>query len=101
MGKAQRFERRLQGMVGDAFARELILETIEMLAVWLANMIDLLDPDVIVIGGGAASLYQPFFDKLRERIPQLTVNPRSVEVPVLSAHYGADSGIAGGAALCA
>jgi len=38
---------------------------------------------------------------LRERIPQLTVNPRSVEVPVLSAHYGADSGIAGGAALCA
>lgn len=88
-------------LAGDRFAKELILETIEMLAVWFANMIDLLDPEVIVIGGGAATLYQPFYDQLRERIPQLAVNPRSSEVPVLSAHYGADAGIAGGAALCA
>lgn len=88
-------------LAGDPFTKELILETIEMLSVWLANMIDLLDPEVIVIGGGAATLYQPFYERLRERIPQLAVNPRSIEVPVLSAHYGADSGIAGGAALCA
>jgi glucokinase len=88
-------------IAGDPFARELIMETIEMLAVWLANMIDLLDPEVIVIGGGAAMLYQPFMEQLRERITQLTVNPRAGEVPVVSAYYGADSGIAGGAALCA
>ena len=87
-------------LAGDPTAKELILETIEMLAVWLANMIDMLDPEVIVIGGGAATLYRPFYDVLRERVPQLTVNPRSSEVPVLSAHYGADAGIAGGAALC-
>ncbi len=87
-------------LAGDPLAKELLKETIEMLAVWLANMIDLLDPDVIVLGGGAASLYQPFFNQLHERITQLTVNPRSAEVPVLKAHYGADSGIAGGAALC-
>ena len=87
-------------LAGDPLAKELLKETIEMLAVWLANMIDLLDPDVIVLGGGAASLYQPFFSQLHERITQLTVNPRSAEVPVLKAHYGADSGIAGGAALC-
>ena len=87
-------------LAGDPLAKELILETIEMLAVWLANMIDLLDPEVIVIGGGAAMLYQPFYETLRARIPRLTVNPRAAEVPVLSAHYGADSGIAGGAALC-
>jgi glucokinase len=71
-----------------------------MLAVWLSNMIDLLDPDVIVIGGGAAALYQPFFDRIRSRVVRLTVNPRSNEVPILSARYGADAGIAGGAALC-
>lgn len=88
-------------LAGDRLAKELIVETLEMLVVWLANMIDLLDPEVIVIGGGAATLYQPFYDDLRERIPQLTVNPRSSEVPVLPAHYGADAGIAGGAALCA
>ena len=84
----------------DPLAKELMLQSTEMLAVWLANMIDLLDPEVIVIGGGAAMLYQPFYDALRTRIPQLTVNPRASEVPVVSARYGADAGIAGGAALC-
>jgi len=87
-------------LAGDRFAKDLIMETIEMLALWLANMIDLLDPEVIVIGGGAAMLYQPFYDQLHERTSQLAVNPRAAEVPLLSAHYGADSGIAGGAALC-
>ena len=86
---------------GDALAAALLSETIEMLALWLSNTIDLLDPDVIVIGGGAAALYRPFFDQLRIRIPQLTVNPRANEVPIVSARYGADAGIAGGAALCA
>jgi glucokinase len=88
-------------LAGDPFAKELIIETIEMLALWLANMIDLLDPEVIVIGGGAATLYQPFYDQLHERTSELAVNPRANEVPLRPAHYGAHSGIAGGAALCA
>ena len=49
----------------------------------------------------AAALFNPFFDHLRQRIPQLTVNPRTNEVPIVSSRYGSDSGIAGGAALCA
>ncbi len=86
---------------GDPLATEILTETAEMVALWLGNMIDLLDPDIIVIGGGAAALFSPFFDHLRQRIPQLTVNPRTNEVPIVSSRYGSDSGIAGGAALCA
>ncbi len=86
---------------GDPLATEILTETAEMVALWLGNMVDLLDPHVIVIGGGAAAVIQPFFDFLRQRIPQLTVNPRANEVPIVSSRYGADSGIAGGAALCA
>ena len=84
----------------DPLARQLMLESVVMLAVWLSNMVDVLDPDVIVIGGGAAMLYQPFYEELQARVAQLSVNPRAAEVPVFSAFYGADSGIAGGAALC-
>jgi glucokinase len=85
---------------GDSLAVELLTETVEMLALWLSNMVDVLDPDVIVIGGGAAALYKPFLDHIHERIAQLTVNPRADEIRLVSARYGADSGIAGGAALC-
>jgi glucokinase len=86
---------------GDRLAGDLLRSTADMLALWLSNMIDLLDPDVIVIGGGAAALYAAFFDRMRERIREITLNPRAHEVPILHARYGADSGVAGGAAPCA
>jgi glucokinase len=84
---------------GDAIARETLLETVEMLAVWLGNIIDLLEPDVIIVGGGVAAVLQPFFSDIKSRLPQWSVNSRCLEIPLVPAHYGANSGIAGGAAL--
>ena len=39
---------------GDALAREVLTETAFLLTVWLGNIVDLLEPDVIVVGGGVA-----------------------------------------------
>jgi glucokinase len=86
---------------GDPLARKILGGAAEMLSLWLSNMVDLLDPDVIVIGGGAAALYQPYFDEIKARVTKLSLNPRANEVPIVPARYGSDSGIAGGAALCA
>ncbi|HLK31942.1 MAG TPA: ROK family protein [Terriglobales bacterium] len=85
---------------GDGVAQELLLETIELLALWLGNMVDLLEPDVIVVGGGVAVMLSPLMENLRERLPACAINPRCREIPVVLARYGADAGIAGGAALC-
>ena len=52
------------------------------------------------MGGGVAAMLQPFFDEIKNRLPGWCVNPRASEIPLLMAHYGADAGIAGGAALC-
>ena len=68
---------------------------------WLGNIVDLLDPDVLVMGGGVAAMLKPFFDGIKTRLPDWCVNPRASEIPLVMAHYGADAGIAGGAALCA
>ena len=85
---------------GDPLAREVLQDTVELLTPWLGNIVDLLDPDVLVMGGGVAAMLQPFFDEIRKRLPGWCVNPRASEIPLLMAHYGADAGIAGGAALC-
>ncbi|MGH9793272.1 MAG: ROK family protein [Candidatus Acidiferrales bacterium] len=84
---------------GDPLASQVLEETADVFAVWLGNMIDLLDPGVIVVGGGVAEILSAFFDRIHERIPQCSINPRSAEVPLLVAKYGADAGIAGAAAL--
>ena len=54
----------------------------------------------MIVGGGVASLLQPFFAEIREQLPRWSVNPHSQEIPLVTAHYGVDAGIAGGAALC-
>src|SRR6266446_2538531 len=84
----------------DSLAKELLQETAMFLTVWLGNIVDLLEPDVMIVGGGAASLLQPFFEEIRDRLPGWCVNSHCQEIPLVMAHYGADAGIAGGAALC-
>jgi glucokinase len=85
---------------GDPIAKQILDETIDFLALWLSNIVDLLDPDIIVIGGGASALLSPCFLNLQALVSKYALNPRADEVPVVCARYGADSGIAGGAALC-
>ena len=85
---------------GDSLAKEVLEQTAEYLSIWLGNIIDLLEPDVIIIGGGAGAMMQPFFEFIRDRLPTWCVNSQSQEIPLVPAHYGADAGIAGGAALC-
>jgi glucokinase len=85
---------------GDPVAREILQETVDLLSAWLGNIVDLLDPDVLVIGGGVAAMLKPFFEDIKRQLPRWAVNPFVSEIPLLMAHYGADAGIAGGAALC-
>lgn len=85
---------------GDQVAGEILLETVDVLIPWLGNIVDLLDPDVLVVGGGVAAMLRPFFDDIKHRLPSCCVNPHASAIPLLMAHYGADAGIAGGAALC-
>jgi glucokinase len=86
---------------GDPVAAETLRETVELLSLWLGNMIDLLEPDVIIVGGGVGALMGPFLGEIRDLLPRHSVNRRCQEIPLLAAFYGGDAGIAGGAALAA
>jgi glucokinase len=85
---------------GDSLATEILHSTFEFLAAWLGNIIDLLEPDVIIIGGGVAAMFTPHFGEIKQRLPAWCINSRCLEIPIVPAHYGANAGIAGGAALC-
>ncbi|HKF25897.1 MAG TPA: ROK family protein, partial [Candidatus Acidoferrum sp.] len=85
---------------GDPLARQLVAETVEYLAVWLGNIVDLLEPDVMILGGGVSEMLRPHFPQIHTRLKDWCVNARCGEIPLVSAHYGENSGIAGGAALC-
>ena len=87
-------------LAGDALATELLHETAGFLTVWLGNIVDLLEPEVMIVGGGVAAMLQPLFGEIGDGLRKWSVNSRCQEIPLVKAHYGADAGIAGGAALC-
>lgn len=85
---------------GDDLAGKILRETADLLAIWLGNIVDLFEPDVIIFGGGMGELMSEWFGRIREQLPAWTINSRCREIPLLRARYGEDSGIAGAAALC-
>ncbi|HYL62083.1 MAG TPA: ROK family protein [Candidatus Methylomirabilis sp.] len=85
---------------GDKLASEILQDTADLLAIWLGNIVDLFEPDVIIFGGGMGELMSEWFDRIREQLPAWTINSRCREIPLVRARYGEDSGIAGAAALC-
>jgi glucokinase len=84
---------------GDAFSREMIRETGMLLGIWLGGVVSLLDPDVIVIGGGVAQSGEPLFAAIREELPRRTINRLAHDTPVVRARLERDVGIYGAAAL--
>ncbi len=85
---------------GDPLATEILTERMDLLAIWLGNIIDLLEPEVIVFGGGIGELASGWFEHIRSKLPAWIIIKRGVEIPLVLARYIADSGIAGAAALC-
>lgn len=85
---------------GDPVAREVIDETVDILAYWLGNIVDLLEPEVIVMGGGVSTMLAPFLEDIRQRWVGRVVNPWPDQVPLVLARYREEAGIAGAAALC-
>jgi glucokinase len=85
---------------GDPLATEILQESANVLAVWFGNLIDLLEPEVVVVGGGVAELMSNFFEQIAAGLPKWCVNQHCRQIPLRLARYRADAGIAGGAALC-
>jgi glucokinase len=85
---------------GDLIAREVLESTADLLTVWLGNIIDLLEPEVIVLGGGISQLMSEFFPRIQSNLPTWSINQHCCEIPLRLAKYASDAGIAGAAALC-
>jgi len=84
---------------GDELALELVHEIGKYLGIWLGGMINLLDPDIIIIGGGLSSIGDLLFTVIRETVPHYTLNPFVGNIRIVPAQLLNNVGILGAAAL--
>jgi len=55
-------------VLGDAFADEVMKETAQVLGVGIANLVNALNPDVVVIAGGVTRAGDHLFEPLRKEV---------------------------------
>ena len=84
---------------GDALATTVLADVAERLAIWLGNIIDLLEPEVVVIGGGLADVAMSLLPDIRKHLDRWACSPGHQQTAIVKAFYGAESALVGAAAL--
>jgi len=84
----------------DKVAGAVLREAADSLAIWLGNIIDLLEPDQIIFGGGLGHTFVELLPRIRKQLIHWAINPRQAQVPIVEARFGAESALVGAAALC-
>ncbi|HPO51830.1 MAG TPA: ROK family protein, partial [bacterium] len=83
----------------DELAREVWIEMATALGAFLAGMVNMLNPDRIILAGGIAQAGDILFETVRKTIKERSMKVLSATVQVVPAGLGTDAGIISGAAL--
>lgn len=84
---------------GDAPAQRILYETGRWIGIGLANVINLLNPELVIIGGGVANAGQYIFDPIKETINKRALRFPGDNVTVLKAQLGDNAGVIGSSLL--
>lgn len=79
----------------DQLASEIWAETCHFLAIGIGNMITLLAPEAVIIGGGVATAGELLLKPLRNLLNQYVTMVPMDKVTVLPASLGSESGVCG------
>ena len=82
---------------GDAFAKQVWLKSVRQLAIGLASLINILSPEIIVLGGGIAQADNDLFEPLNDYMNEYEWRPGGHKTPIVKAIYGDKAGAIGAA----
>ena len=86
-------------LAGDAVANQVINEFISLLSMVCIPMVNLLNPEVIILGGKLSENYPSLASRLQEKIQEDLLAPPAKAVKVLPASHGERSVVLGAAGL--
>jgi glucokinase len=87
----------LAGLEGDEMALEVFRRMGVYLGIGMASLINVINPEAIVIGGGVAAGWDLFIGHLREQIAQRAFPIPAQRAQILRAERGDDAGLLGAA----
>jgi glucokinase len=89
----------LAALDGDPVARKVLSEMGRWLGLTFISIINVMDPDCILVGGGIAQAGPPLFDAIRKTVGDHPMSGSARVVPIVTATLGPRAGTAGAGAL--
>jgi glucokinase len=84
-------------LAGDAAATEIWGRSIRALAAGIASLVNVLDPEAVIIGGGIARAGRALFDPLQQHLDRFEWRPGKAQVRLIEARLGDLAGAYGSA----
>jgi glucokinase len=89
------------GVAGDALAVQLYAVAGRALGRAIGGLINLLNPEVVAIGGGLINAGDLLFQPLRAAVPEIAFEVQRTQCRIVTAQLGTDAGLVGAAAWAA
>ncbi|MBS3900573.1 MAG: ROK family protein [Dethiobacter sp.] len=80
---------------GDKPAQEIISAAIYYLGIALVNLVNMLNPEIVVIGGGVSAAGEDLFVPLEKAIQNFAIPPAAASVTLKQAILGVEAGVTG------
>lgn len=84
---------------GDAAAIDALAVIGRWLGVGITNLVNMLNPEVVVVGGGVVAAGELLLEPAREVVAERALSPSKEHVRIVRARFGAESGMLGAATL--
>ncbi|MDD5291182.1 MAG: ROK family protein [Patescibacteria group bacterium] len=84
---------------GDTLAQKSYEEIGHCLGIAFANIVNLLDPEVIIVGGSVAESSELFFSKIKKIMRGYIMHPEAKKIKILKGKLGQNAGAIGAALL--
>ncbi len=84
---------------GDTAVREVLIRAAEYLGIGIGNVVTIIHPDLVVLGGSVAEIGSLLFDTVREVVPQRVGMFPAYDVQIEPSLLGSKAGVWGGIEL--
>jgi len=85
---------------GDKKAKAAIAEIAHYLAIGVADLVDVFNPEMIIIGGGLSNMRELLIDPIKKEFKKHALTLPAKSVKIVRAKLGTQAGMLGAAALC-
>ncbi len=84
---------------GDEMALNVFTRAMEYIGLGISNLIEIFNPDLIVIGGGVSLAGDLFFDNIRDVVQKNLMRPTARQIHILPVAFGTNAAIMGAFSL--